>query len=129
MYLVGLVVDAVNKGIGSHSYVEVGVAQPLDSFFNVGHSSQSHLVRGVKQNMHKRIQIKGRESFVCPSHITFTAFGRGSYPGRLTSALRSISEYFLILVQQDPGPKNTICQELRHYSAVDFFRSQLFWKL
>lgn len=38
-YLVGLVIDAVSKWIGSHSYIEVGVAQPLDSFFNVGHSS------------------------------------------------------------------------------------------
>lgn len=50
MYLIGLVVDAVNKWICSHSYIEVGVAQPLDGFFNVGHSSQSHLVGGVKQN-------------------------------------------------------------------------------
>lgn len=50
MYLVGLVVDAVNKRIGSHSYIEVGVAQPLNGFFDVGHSSQSHLTVGGKQN-------------------------------------------------------------------------------
>lgn len=63
MYLVGLVVDAINKRIGSHSYIQVGVAQPLDGFINIGHSSQSHLIRRGKtesEHMHKRIQIKHR---------------------------------------------------------------------
>lgn len=61
MYLVGLVVDAIDKWIGSHSYVEVGVAQPLDGFFNVSHSSQSHLIgRGDdrQKHMHKKIKNK-----------------------------------------------------------------------
>lgn len=65
-------VDTVSKWIGSHSYIEVGVAQPLDGFFNVGYSSQSHLTWGEKQNDSiciREYRYKEEEAFTCHIYI------------------------------------------------------------
>lgn len=68
VYLVGLMIDAINQWIGSHSYIQVGVAQPLNSFFNVSNSSQSHLGEGKT----KRKKCFAECSYVLADILTVT---------------------------------------------------------